>query len=319
MTKFDYIRLSHTMANLRIWDNIIGKFVVLKQKNRLAALVWISGASIIYGYIAVFSWFSFLTVPFKDIRFTQHYLRTVITEQGMTAEQVNQYLDSQFADYKNRLSYGNIPLKNQKQIEATFELLYKEYGIPETNTSDNFQTLKQAVREGNRELKTISEYTTWKHTAEKEETERIQQLQNEQSKRTVSAYKRNKGRMLNSFESALTKEQLDALVNCCNDIQLFTRDIESYEMEEILSCSHTKPLQVNINKYLAALFDKLRKHNLICKTWMSVSEKQNCFESKQGKPIASKDLSAALSTSSIIKLEVEEKINDWVKTIVSLD
>ena len=317
MNKIDYIRLSHSSANQKIWDAITEKFVALKQKNRFTAILWVIGASIAFGFIAVFSWFSFLTVMFKDIRFSQHYLRTVITTQNMTIEQTNQFLDTQLADYKNRLSYGNILMKKQKQIEATFELLYKEYEIPKANISENIQTLTQVVTEGNHKLKTISDYTTWKHTEEKEEAERKQQLQDEQAKRKISAHNREKGRMLDSFESALNEEQLDKLVKCGNDIELFTRDIEAYEMKDILSCSHTEPLQVTVNKHLAVLFDKLREHNLICKTWMSVAENHNCFISKQGKPIVSKDLSVALSNSSIIKWEVDKKITESVKSIIS--
>ena len=321
MKKLDYIRISHSMANQKIWDAIIEKYIALKQQSRFMSFLWIILASIVFGFVAVFSWFSSLTILFKDIRFTQHYLRTVINIQSMTTEQAMNYLDSCLSEYKNRLSYGNISLKNQKQIEATFELLYSEFGTsslnPNENISGNIQTLTQVVAESNHELKTISDYTTWKHTVEKLETERKQQLQDEQMKRKISAHNREKGRMLNSFESTLTEEQLDKLVNCCNNVQIFTRDIETYEMEDILSCSHAEPLQVTINKHLAVLFDKLREHNLICKTWMSVAEKYNCFISKQGKHIVSKDLSAALSTSSLIKLEIEEKINDRVKAIAA--
>ena len=322
MNKIEYIRLSHSATNQKIWDGITEKFVTLKQKNRLVALLWIIGASIVYGFIAVFSWFSFLTVLFKDIRFSQHYLRTVITSQSMTSEQANQFLDSQFADYKNRLSYGNISLKDQKQIKATFEVLYKEYALPKEsnneNISGNIQNLAQIVTEGNSELKAISKYTNWKHTVEKEEVERKQQLKDEQAERTLSAHNREKGRMLDSFESVLTGEQTDILIRCCNDIQMFTRDIDSYEMQNILSCSHREPLQVNVNKHLAVLFNKLREHKLICKTWMSVAEKQKCFISKKEKPILSKDLSAALSTSHFIEIEVESKINESVGLILSL-
>ena len=322
MNKIEYIRLSHSAANQKIWDAITEKFVALKQKNRLAALVWIFGASIAFGFIAVFSWFSFLTVMFKDIRFSQHYLRTVITSQSMTTVQANQFLDTQFTDYKNRLSYGNITLKEQKQIEATFELLYKEFApSPQENNeniSDNIQTLTKVVADGNKELKSISDYTTWKHSTEKAEDERKQHLQDEQAERTMSARNREKGKKLDSFESALTGEQVDILVRCCNEIKLFTRNIETYEMQDILSCSHKKPLQVNVNKYLSVLFDKLRAHKLICKTWMSVAEKHDCFISKKEKPILSKDLSAALSTSHLIEIEVENKINESVGLILSL-
>jgi len=313
MNKIDYIRLSHSETNRKIWNAITGKCFALKQKNRFLGYLWITVASIAFGFIAVFGWFSFLTVFVKDIRFTQHYMRTVISTQSMTSEQVNNYLDTCKLDYKNRVSYGNIPMKKQKQTEATFELLYREFGTPQP---DSIQLLTQTVTENNSELKTISSFTTWKHTTEKVEIERKQQMQDEQAKRKISARNREKGRMLNSFESELTPEQIDLLVECCNNIQIFTRNIESYELKEILSCSHREPLPITVNKHLAVLFDKLREHKLICKTWMSVAERFNCFVSRQGKPITSKDLSAALSTSSIIDRHIENQINDWIDDIV---
>jgi hypothetical protein len=49
---------------------------------------------------------------------------------------------------------------------------------------------------------------------------------------------------------------------------------------------------------------------------MSVAERYNCFVSKQGKPITSKDLSAALSTASLINREIEDKINECMDVII---
>jgi hypothetical protein len=323
MKKFDYIRLSHSEANQKIWDGIIEKYVTLKQKNKLVAVLWIAAASPVFGCISVFGWFSFLSMIFKDIRFTQHYMRTVINTGNMTAGQANTYLDSCMLDYKNRLSYGNIPVKEQKRIEATFELLYKEFGMPEPDNSvdiaGNIQSLAQVVSESNSELKAISTYTTWKHGVEIEEVQRKQQLQDEQAKRKTSAHNREKGRMLDSFESALTNEQLDIIARCCNGIRMFTRDIEEFEMRDILACSHKEPLQVNVNKHLAVLFDRLSKHKLICTTWMSVAERRACFISKKGKAIVSKDLSSALSTASLIKQEIEDRINECIDAVTGSD
>lgn len=323
MKKFDYIRLSHSEANRKIWDGIAERHVILRQKNRLIAILWITIASFAFGGIAIIGWLSSFLMVFKDLRYTPHYLRTVIVSLRMTGEQAHAFLDATLLDYKNRLSYGNIPMKEQKRIETTFELLYKEFGIPEpdnnANVAGNIQSLTQVVSENNSELKTISTYTAWKHGIEIEEIGRKQQLQDEQAKRKISAHNRSKGRMLDSFESILNSGQLDTLVRCCNNIRIFTRDIEAYEMQDILACSHKEPLQVSVNKHLAVLFDKLSKCNLICMTWMSVAERYNCFVSRQGKPITSKDLSAALSTASLIKQEIEDRINECVNRIADSD
>jgi hypothetical protein len=323
MKKFDYIRLSHSEANRKIWNGIIDRYIELKQKNRLIAILWILVANFAFGCIAIIGWLASFFMVFKELRYTPHYLRTVITSLRMTREQVHSFLDATLLDYKNRLSYGNISVKEQKRIETTFELLYKEFGIPEsdnnTDIAGNIQSLTQVVSESNSELKTISTYTTWKYGVEIEEVERKQQLQDEQVKRKISAHNRSKGRMLDSFESALTDEQFDTLVRYCNDIRIFTRDIEAYELRDILACSHKEPLQVSINKHLSVLFDKLSKRDLVCTTWMSVAERYNCFISRQGKPITYKDLSTALSTASLIKQEIEDNINECINRIVDSD
>jgi Fe2+ transport system protein B len=241
----------------------------------------------------------------------------------MTEEQTRAFLDTALLNYKKRVSYGNISMKEQKRIETMFEVLYQEFGTPKVDdvsiVAENIETLKQVVTESNADVKTISNYAAWKHTVEKEEFERKQQMREQQTQRTIAAQNREKGRMLDSFEFALTDKQLDTLVKGCNDISMFTRDIEIFEMRDLLSCTHSEPLQVNTNKHLAVLFDKLRERQLICKTWMSVAERHNCFVSKQSKPVTSKDLSAALSTASLIKQDVEYKINACIDSMTGSD
>ncbi|KAA6312073.1 hypothetical protein EZS27_036931 [termite gut metagenome] len=78
--------------------------------------------------------------------------------------------------------------------------------------------VKQFVIEGNTEIKTVSAYTNWKFIEEQKEIDRKQRLEEEQAKRKTSAYNRSKGKMLNSFESALSDEQLNTLTKCCNAI-----------------------------------------------------------------------------------------------------
>jgi hypothetical protein len=335
MKKFTYIRLSQTKANKKIWESLIAKYNILKQKNKYLGCLWLIPICTLFGLIAIISWLSFLTMFLKNTRFTLHYLQTVIRSQGMTKEQVNHYLDTQVLIYKTYLSYGNISPQARNRIDSTFELLYTEYRISESTDNKQdiinpilesikghggmiagyFREIKQLVAKGNNDIRMIENYTNWKQAEEKREIERKQQLMEEQAKRTISAHNRAQGRMLTSFESALSNEQLYDLTACCNEIPIFTRDIEVTELADILSCTHKEPLQVDVNKHLSLLFDQLREHKLVCKTWMSVAERHNCFISKQGKPILSKDLSAALSTASIIKWEIEDLIKGCVKAI----
>ncbi|KAA6335866.1 hypothetical protein EZS27_015931 [termite gut metagenome] len=336
MKKIAYIKLSHEEANKKIWDSLIVKYPSIKQKNRLLGYLWLLAVSVFYGFIAIISLFSFLSLFFKDIRYTPHYMQTVIRVNGMTRKQANEYLDSMRLEYKKRLSYGNISLREQSRMDATFEWLYKEYQLPElwagkpdevlTNllemkdsVNGNFQELKCIVSESSSEIKTLSEYANRKQLEEEKEQSRKQHLTEAQTNQFKSAYLRKCGRNLTSFEPAFTERQLDILTDCCNSIPLFTRNVEKRDLEDILYCTHKEPLQVRVNRHIAFLFDELRASQLICSTWMSVASRHQCFISKQnGKPLTPKDLSTALAESSKIKQSVKDNIRDTINRILSV-
>ncbi|KAA6341714.1 hypothetical protein EZS27_010503 [termite gut metagenome] len=335
MKKVAYIKLSHEEANKKIWDSLIMKFPSIKQKNLLLGYLWLVAVSVFYGFIAIISWFSFLTLFFKDIRYTPHYMQTVIRVNGMTREQANTYLASMQLEYKKRLSYGNISLKEQSRMDATFEWLHKQYQLPElwvdkpdevlTNllemkdsVNENFQELKYIVSESSSGIKTIERYANRKLTEEEKEQNRKQQLAQAQTNQLKSAYLRECGRNLTSFESVFTDKGLDMLVDCCNSIPIFTRNVEKRDLEDMLHCTHKEPLQVRVNRHIAFLFDELRKSHLICSTWMSVASKHQCFISKQNdKLLTPKDLSTALAESSKIKQSVKDSIRDTINRILS--
>ena len=317
MKKFEYIKTAQDSANQRIWDFISLRYQSIARKNVVLGVLWIVAACVVFGCIAVIGWLSSFLRFFKDLRFTPHYLRTVISSLRMTEAQTRAFLDAAVWDYKKRLSFGSFSVKEQKRIETMFEVLYQEFVSGDNDTVGNLETLTQAVEDGNSELRTIANYASWKHTAEIEEVERKQNLQDQQTQRSKAAHNREKGRMLDTFEHVLTDIQIDMIAECCNDICAFTRDIETQELRDILECTHSEPLQMSLNKYIAVIFDKLWEHKLICKTWKSVADRQKCFTSKQGKPITSKDLSTALSNAYLIKQDIDDKINDCIRKVVN--
>lgn len=327
MNKLAYINYTSKEANRKIWDSLMGKYKLLKKENTTLAYLWFPFACIIFGFVAILSWISFFTLLFKDIRFTPHYLKTSIEISGMNQEEIIQYLDSQYSDYKTKLSFGNITLEKQKQIEATFDILYDQYKRPESDQKhveiiSNFSTLHQNLQtigeETNRDLRdikqettSISEYTDKKLAEEQEEEKR----KLEKAQKETSKYNREKGRNLDSFESALSDKQIGILVKYCNQIPTFNIDITRAEMKAILQCTHTKPLQTTVNKYIALLFTRLYEEKLICETWKSVATKERCFLSAKGKGLNAKDLSSANSTSGIIKPQIYDLIEECIDKI----
>ena len=167
MKKYDYIKTAQDSANNRIWDFISLRYHSIAQKNVVLGVMWLILACIGFGCIAVFGWLSSFVWFFRDLRFTPHYLRTAISSLRMTDEQARAFLDNSLLDYKKRLSYGHFSVKEQKRIETTFELLYREFAPPQADVADNIKTLTQIATDSNAELKTISNYAEWKHPQEK--------------------------------------------------------------------------------------------------------------------------------------------------------
>jgi len=261
MNKLAYIKYSQKEANQKIWNSLMGRYELLKEKNTILAYLWFPVVCILFGFVAVISWISFFVLLFKDIRFTPHYLKTSIETSGMNQQDIIQYLDSEFADYKTKLSFGNIPLAKQKQIEATFDILYKQYNLPEQDKKQseiisNITTLHETLEVTNRQIQnigkgvndnlseikqqttSISQYTDKKQAEEEE----IEKRKIEKDKKQTSKHKRLKGRKLDSFESALTDKQIAILVKYCNEIPVFNIDITHEEMKEMLLCNHKRPL-----------------------------------------------------------------------------
>lgn len=344
MNKLAYVIYSQKEANRKIWDSLMGKYKLLKNKNITLAYLWFPFACIIFGIVAVVSWISSLILFRKKVRFTPHYLRACIETTNMSQEQTVAFLDDEFSVYKNKLSYGNIPLAKQKQIEATFDILYHQYKRPESDQKhveiiSNFSNLHQSVETANRgisgigrDVKSISSqtniisvdvndmkqqtdvisgYTERKLSEEKE----LEERKLEKAQKETSKYNREKGRNLDSFESALSDKQVGILVKYCNQIPTFNIDITQAEMKAILQCTHTKPLQTTVNKYTALLFSRLSEEKLICETWKSVATKERCFLSAKGKELNAKDLSSANSTSGIIKPQVYDLIEECIDKI----
>ncbi|GHV52332.1 hypothetical protein FACS1894181_15340 [Bacteroidia bacterium] len=58
-------------------------------------------------------------------------MQTVIVFNNMNDLQAVDYLNTKELEYKKRLSYGNVSMKEKNRIETTFELLYRKYKQPE--------------------------------------------------------------------------------------------------------------------------------------------------------------------------------------------
>lgn len=164
-------------------------------------------------------------------------------------------------------------------------------------------------------IEPIASYTEQKQQKEKEEEEHIKELRESQEKRKTSAYNREKGKLLISFEPNLSDEQIKILINYCNKVAVFDRDIEFRDMKNILLCTHQKPFKLSINKYLALLFSELSDKKFICRNWKSVAARHTCFVSSEDKLLTSNDLYMANQTSGLIDPEKYDLIMECIDKV----
>lgn len=454
MKKSAYLKISQHEANKKLQQSLFERYNRIKQKSSILGYLYFLFSYIAFSSIAIVSFMYRLAMFFQDIRFTPHYMRTVIEYNNMSVFEANKYLDSQLLEYKKRLSYGNISLKEKNSIDTTFSLLHDEYKLPKPmdykhkeitsalsdiqvsvdnstkdvkdisanisdiqtsvdksnngikeifsiasdtailidkgnnailnglsnthqaiekgNTSmlelnsfvkeqgniaseyfsnlkldinkqvgivnENIHKTKLTIEESNNKIEEIASiskstsgevlnildsvgkvatYTEQRQQKEEAELKRELTLREEQEKRQTTAYNREKGKKLTSFESALSENQIKILTSYCNQIPVFDRDIELQEMKDILLCTHTKPLKVTVNKYVAFLFTELAKNKFICKTWKSVAERYNCFVSSENKILNSNDLYMANQTSGIMEQKAYDLIEECIEMIVN--
>ena len=338
MKNFLYLKLSQQEAMKKVQLSLAEKHEHIRQKNRLLGFLYFIVAYISYSSIAIISFMHRWLMISRDFHFTPHYLQTVINYENMDVKEANKYLNTYFYKYKESKSYGNFSFIERDTINTIFELLFNKYKLPEPEDNKHLAVMSGLSKiehisfENNRgvsnltdevsELKSsiepIASYTNKKTLEENIENERINELKVNQEKRSISAYNREKGKKLSSFESALTDKQIAILVEYCNEITVFDRDIEFQEMKQILLCTHQKPLKLYVNKYLALLFSELSDNKLICKTWKSVASRHKCFISSEGKILNSNDLYMANQTSGLIDPDKYDLITECVEAITDL-
>lgn len=187
-----------------------------------------------------------------------------------------------------------------------------------SDTQEKLESINSGIDVMKSAIDPITSYTEQKQKQEQSEQEWENELRIRQEKRKTSAHNREKGRKLDSFESALSDRQIAILTAYCNKIAVFDRDIEVREMKDHLLCLHKKPLRLTVNKYLALLFTELQQKKLICKNWKSVAVNHSCFVSSENKPLTSNDLYMANQTSGLIEPTIYDLIMECVEEILQL-
>ncbi len=351
MTKLEYIRASHREANrkIRVWlDGVQGQ---LDGRSRVLGWLWRVVAWIIYAVVRLFGGFAFVDALFRGVRYTLHFMECEIGDKS--PEEAHGYLLSRQQEYARRLSYGSVPVKEQKRIDNTFDYLFKKYPAPappveesapdpaaerhtqmiETITEAKTAIVESVATSNNRreerhaqvvggiaEVKTamdsVAGYTGRK---DREDAERQQK---EADALAAAEKRRERHKSWSGFEPhpedfgpKLSDAQIALLTERMNEIGVFKRDVTPAEITRLLLCEHTEPLQTTHNKMIALLLEQLSTEGLITPKWQMVADHKNCFTSKQGKHLTAKDLSAAKQTSALMKDKKYTMILDSIEAV----
>jgi hypothetical protein len=322
MTKLEYIRASHREANrkVRVWLDEVQER--LNNKSRMLGWLWRGIAWVIYGVVRLFGGLAFVDALFRDVRYTLHFMECEIGDKS--PDEAHGYLLGKQQEYARRLSYGSVPVKEQKRIDNMFDYLFKKYPVPappvEESALDSAAERHLQIMGGITEVKTVMdsvvEYTNRK---DREDAERQQK---EADALAIAKKRRERHKSWTGFEphpedfsTKLSNAQIAVLSERMNEIGVFRRDVTPAEITRLLLCEHTEPLQTTHNKMIALILDQLSAEELITPKWQMVADHKKCFTSKQGKHLTTKDLSAAKQTAELLKEEKYEMILDSIEAV----
>lgn len=84
----------------------------------------------------------------------------------------------------------------------------------------------------------------------------------------------------NPFKSALNDRQIELLVECINEVEIFNVPMTFEDLKAILSCKPKVIFRSNNNRLVAFLFSELSNRGLITSNWQSVIAKNKLFVTK---------------------------------------
>jgi len=351
MTKVAYIRASHREANRKLREWLDGVRRRLDGRSHVLGWLWQVAAWIIFGVVYVVSWLAFVVTLFRDVRYTLHFMECEIGD--LPPKEAREYLLGKQREYTRRLSYGSVPVKEQKRIDKTFEYLFAKYPAPteepapdpaaerheqvmgsvaevKTAIETTATTADRMIHEGAEhheqvigniaEVKTVvdsvADYTNRK---DREDAERLKR----EAEQLAAAEKRRERHLSKSgfephpedFSPKLSDAQFALLTKYMNEIGVFQRDVTTDEVVRLFLCEHTAPLRTTHNKVIALLLERLSGEGLITPKWQRVAEHHKCFTSKMSKPLTAKDLSSAKQTAELIPEKKYKMILDRIDEV----
>ncbi len=126
----------------------------------------------------------------------------------------------------------------------------------------------------------------------------------------------------NPFKSILNDRQIELLVECINEVEIFNAPMTFEDLKAILSCKPKVIFRSNNNRQVAFLFSELSSRGFITSNWQSVIANSRLFltkNTKRDKYLNQGDLATA--TNYVKDLEHEKEyatIRNYIKQLKKL-
>lgn len=195
-----------------------------------------------------------------------------------------------------------------QQINSFFDTQEKLESI-----NSNIDTVKSTIEP-------ITLYTQQKKQEARDLEDQRKNLRQQQLERAKKIKGRENSKKPKNFECSLTDDQLELLLECCNEIKVFRHPITKQELGDILLCIHKQPLQTTNARLLSLLLFNLQNADYIHYEWQSIAARNVCFKSKLGNDLkTNNDFSTATAASGTVNEKKEQIILEYIKKMKSFD
>lgn len=126
----------------------------------------------------------------------------------------------------------------------------------------------------------------------------------------------------NPFKSVLNDRQIELLVECINEVEIFNAPMTFEDLKAILSCKPKVIFRSNNNRLVAFLFSELSSRGLITANWQSVIANNKLFvtrNTKKDKYLNQGDLATAANYVKGLEHEKDyATISNYIKQLKKL-
>lgn len=184
------------------------------------------------------------------------------------------------------------------------------------DTQEKLESIDSNVDTVKSTIEPITLYTEQKKQEARDLEDQRENLRQQQLERAKKIKGRENSKNPKNFECSLTDDQLELLLECCNEIKVFRPPVTKQELGDVLLCIHKQPLQTTNARLLSLLLSSLQNADYIHYEWQSIAARNLCFKSKLGNDLkTNNDFSSAAAASGTVNGKMEKIILEYIKKI----